>query len=297
MPAIERTTYIQKAGRITAYGLLAVCTLSAGGCVISSRGPEQIDANAFSWNAPASAPSTVFVRNTNGSVEVRPSTDGNVRVTAEVRWHRGDPKRDLRFETAKTANGVMICALWGGGTCDGVQYKSATSGMSGASLFRHGTDANVTFTVYVPTGVKIDAFTVNGSIGVAATAPVKAQTMNGTIKVATSVGPVDAETVNGSVDVRMTTLSGDGPVRARAVTGSVAAYLPDKFDGSVEVSSVIGGVSSDFPGAMAKDGDKTFTATLGSGIHKVDVGTVTGSAALRKLNADGTIAAPASQKQ
>jgi DUF4097 and DUF4098 domain-containing protein YvlB len=150
----------------------------------------------------------------------------------------------------------------------------------------------VAFTVYVPTGVKVDAFTMNGSIGVAATAPVKARTINGTIKVATSVGPVDAETVNGDVDVRMTTLGADGPVRARSVNGSVAAYVPQKFDASVEVGSVLGSVSSDFAGAIAKDGDKTFTATLGNGGRKVDVGTVTGSAALHKLKADGTVAAP-----
>ncbi len=116
--------------------------------------------------------------------------------------------------------------------------------------------------------------------------------MNGTIKVATSVGPVDAETVAGSVDVRMTTLTGDGPVRAHAVTGSVSAYLPEKFDGAVDMESVIGSVASDFPGALDKDGGKKFTATLGNGSRSVDIGTVTGSASLHKLKADGTAAAP-----
>ena len=106
------------------------------------------------------------------------------------------------------------------------------------------------------------------------------------------MGPVDAETVNGDVDVRMTTLGADGPVRARSVNGAVAAYVPEKFDGSVEISSVLGGISSDFAGSPMKDGDKEFTATVGKGGRKVDIGTVTGSAALHKLKADGTVAAP-----
>ena len=292
MPAVAIRFCDQRAVRAAAFGLLAITALSSGACSVSSRGPEKVDPAAFAWNAPVSAPATVFVRNTNGSVEVKPSADGNVRVTAEVRWRRGDPKRDLRFETSNDANGPTICALWGpGGNCSPSGYRSNGSGVSG-KLMGKGTDANVSFTVYVPAGVKVDAYTVNGSIGVAAAAPVMARTMNGTIKVATSVGPVDAETVNGDVDVRMTTLGADGPVRARSVNGAVAAYVPEKFDGSVEISSVLGGISSDFAGSPMKDGDKEFTATVGKGGRKVDIGTVTGSAALHKLKADGTVAAP-----
>ena len=159
-------------------------------------------------------------------------------------------------------------------------------------MLGHGTDATVAFTVYVPTGVKVDAYTVNGSIGAAATAPVTARTMNGTIKVATSVGPVDAETVNGDVDVRMTTIGADaGPIRAHSVNGSVSAYVPEKLDGTVSMEAVLGSVNSDFPGEK-RDGDKKFSATVGAGGRKLDIQTVTGSAALRKLKANGTVAAP-----
>jgi Putative adhesin len=291
MPAVTTASRTQRAARVTAFGVLAVGALSAGACIIGSSGPEQVDPAAFAWNAPVSAPATVYVRNTNGSVEVKPSTDGNVRVSAEVRWKRGDPKRDLKFETVNGANGPTICALWGGGTCSSSGYQSRSRGMS-SKLFGRSTDASVAFTVYVPTGVKVDAFTMNGSIGVAASAPVFARTMNGTIKVATSVGPVDAETVSGDVDVRMTTLGLDGPVRAKSVNGSVSAYLPEKFDGMVEMSTVLGSLTSDFAGAALKGEDKEFSAALGTGGRKVEIGTVTGSAALHKLNANGTVSAP-----
>jgi hypothetical protein len=292
MPAVTMGWFGEKAARVAACGLLVVGTLSAGACDHASSGPEQVDPEAWTWNAPITVPATVYVRNTNGSVEVKPATGGNVTVTAEVRWRRGNPKQDLRFRGVTVGNTITICALWEDGTCSASGYHSNTSGGFSVKLLGNHTDASVAFTVYVPAGVKVDAFTMNGSIGVASTAPVTARTFNGSIKVATSVGPVDAETVNGGVDVRMTTLGpADGPVRARSVNGSVAAYLPQKFDGAVEVSSVIGGISSDF-GGVTKQGEKTLTETIGAGGRKVDIGTVTGSAALHKLNADGTVAAP-----
>ena len=293
MPADKIGSSGEKAARGTAFGLLVVAVVAVSACVIDSRssGPEHDDPAAWTWKAPIAAPGTVFIRNMNGSIEIKPATGADVEVTADMKWHRGDPKHDITFKTVPTANGVIVCAVWNDGTCTEGKYETKKPGFA-IGPFTQGTDASVNFTVYVPTGVKVDLMTMNGSIGAALTAPVKARTINGTIRVATSVGPVDAETVNGSVDVRMTTLGGDGPVRARAITGSVAAYLPQKFDGSVEMQSALGSVVSDFPGNAAKDGDKKFTATIGSGSRTVDIGTVTGSAALHKLKPDGTVAAP-----
>jgi DUF4097 and DUF4098 domain-containing protein YvlB len=295
MPANKTGGFDGKAVRSPASGLPVVAVIAVVALVACSvdmrSGPEHDDPAAWTWNAPMSSPATLFIRNTNGSVEVKPATGGNVQVTADMKWRRGDPKHDISFKTVKTASGVIVCAVWGDGTCSESKYEAKKPSFSIGS-FSNGSDASVNFTVYVPTGVKVDVMTMNGSIGAALTAPMKARTINGTIKVATSVGPVDAETVNGDVDVRMTTLAGDGPVRAHAITGSVAAYLPQKFDGSVEMESSIGTVASDFPGTSTKDGEKKFTASLGAGTRTVDIGTVTGSAVLRKLKPDGTVAAP-----
>jgi hypothetical protein len=292
MPEMIAESGRWKAVRTGAFGLLAVGAFSATACfTFSTSGPEKVDASAWTWNAPMSAPNTLYIRNANGPVEVQPSTDGNVRVTAAVRWKRGDPKRDLHFDAVNSGNNKVVCAIWGRGSC-GVSDYHSTSFSAKDRFLGHGTDASVTLTVYVPTGVRVDALTSNGSVGIAATAPVTVRTMNGTIKVATSVGPVDAETVNGDVDVRMTTLGADGPVRAHSVNGSVSAYLPEKFDGSVKMETVLGELVSDFGGTKSKDDSKNLSATIGAGGRSVDLGTVTGSAALHKLNANGTVTAP-----
>jgi putative adhesin len=294
MPAVTKGSIEEKAARTMAHGLLFVGALSASACMIDMHdsGPEQVDPAAFSWNAPVNAGTTVFVRNTNGSVKVMPATDGNVKVTAEARWHRGDPKQDVKFVADHNQNSgnTTICAVWGAGSCTEGNYTIKNSKLSD-KILGHSTDAKINFTIYVPTGVKIDVLTVSGSIGAATTAPVKARTANGSIKVATSVGPVDAETVNGDVDVRMTTLGADGPVRAHSINGSVAAYLPEKFDGNVDISSVLGALSSDYPGLVKKGESKDLTGTIGAGGRKIEIGTVTGEAALHQLKADGTVAA------
>jgi hypothetical protein len=292
MPDSNARRSRQKAARGIAFGLLAVCAITLSACDDRPRGPEKVDANAFSFNAPMAAPETIRVRVMNGSITVKPATGGNVSVTAEVRWHGNDWRSDLRFDTQHSADGsVMVCALWGKSTCSENSFTAKPDGIE--NLFGKGSAPVANFTVYVPTGVRVNAVTINGSVTVAATAPVTARTMNGSIRVATAIGPVDAESVTGDVDVRMTTIGRDpGVIRARTVTGTASAYLPAKFDGDVNLETALGGLRNDFATAGMTNDSKHFTATIGTGGRKVDVGTVTGSAELRKLKADGTVAVP-----
>ena len=288
--AVRVTAFAGRTVPVAAFGLLALAALSSSACIDVASGAEKVDPAAFTWNAPVSAPSTVFVRNTNGTVEVQPATDGNVQRDRRgaLAARRPQARRQVRDrERARTARRSARCGTAGRAARPRI-IRAAAACRAGCSGTR--TDASVTFTVLVPTGVKVDVTTINGSIGVAATAPVRAHSVNGTIKVATSVGPVDAETVNGNVDVRMTTLGADGPVRAKSVNGSASAYLPEKFDGAVEMTTVLGSITSDFAGGALTDGNKKFVATLGTGGRSVNVETVTGSAALHKLKADGTVA-------
>ena len=93
--------------------------------------------------------------------------------------------------------------------------------------------------------------------------------------------------MNGNVDIRMTTLGNDaGPVRAHSVNGSVSAYLPEKFDGTVKMETVLGQLTNDFGGTTKTD-SKDLSATVGAGGRTIDIGTVTGSAALHKLDSQG----------
>jgi DUF4097 and DUF4098 domain-containing protein YvlB len=152
--------------------------------------------------------------------------------------------------------------------------------------------------VYVPSRIKVDALTINGDVDIDATAPVKAQTVNGAVRVATAVGPVVGETVNGSVDVRMTTLGEDGPVRAETVNGSATAYLPQKLDGTVQVGALNGSVGSDFSlvSSGATEDRRSLKGAIGVGGRLIKVEAMNGSAWLHMLNADGSVAGVAAAK-
>jgi hypothetical protein len=237
------------------------------------------------------APGELHLRNLNGAIDVKPATDGNVTVTAETRWHRGNPKKDIRFVTVPSGSDFTVCAVWSNGTCTATSYNTRGNSFL-HSLFSGGSsDATVNFTVYVPTGVKVDAFDINGRVSILATAPVKAHTINGSIKVGTSVGPVEATTINGSVDARMTTLSGDGPVKVETMNGNANAYVPAAFDGAVHVATMNGKAGSDFAVTVAggSSRDNTIDGTVGPGARRVEVKSMNGNAWLRKLNADGTV--------
>jgi len=294
LPHRPHRAHLPKAVRIVGFGLLALGTLSATGCSFHSSGPEKVDLNAFAFERELSAPGTVTIRSLNGPIDVKPATGSTLSVTAETRWRRGNPKRDLKFVAQSNGNDVLICAIWGRGDCtkEGSR-RGGTGGISMGGLFKKGTDASVHFTVNVPAGLKVNVVTVNGGVNVASTAPVYARTVNGNIKVGTAVGPVDAETVNGSVDARMTTLSGDGPVRAHTLNGTAVAFLPSTFDANVNVQTVNGSAASEFAFAAGGDGTRRtqINGVIGTGGRSVDVRSVNGSAFLRRLNADGTVAA------
>ena len=275
-------------------GVTARCTLHAvlftvlTSTACTFGGSEKSDPALFTWTGPVAPAGTVHLRSLNGAIVVQPSPDSIVHVTASATWHKGNPKRDMSFQVVTNGNDLTICAIWGHGTCSATTYHSSSSGFS--KLFGRSTDANVTLTVLVPARVLVDATTMNGDVNVSASAPVHARTVNGDVKVGTAVGPVDAVTVNGEVDVRMTTLTGTDPVRAESVTGDVNVWLPATLDANISLATVTGDVSADY-GVPAVSGKK-LSATIGAGGRNVIVKSVTGSARLGRLAADGSIAKP-----
>ena len=269
---------------------ITVATLCLGaltGCRYSSD--EQFDPSVWTWKGELKS-GTIHIRDINGSIEVKPASDANVSVVASARWHRGDPKSDVRYQVASSGTDLAICAMWDEGTCS-ADGRYTTHGNFLSKFLRKKNDVAVSFTVLVPTGVHVDVMTVNGSISVFATAPVRARNVNGGIKVATSVGPVTAETVNGSVDARMTTLGGDGPVSAKTINGSARLYLPRDLDADVSLDTMNGSVSSDFP-LTAQQGDfkRSLRGAVGKGGRRVEVHSMNGGSAIHMLNANGTVA-------
>jgi DUF4097 and DUF4098 domain-containing protein YvlB len=133
-------------------------------------------------------------------------------------------------------------------------------------------------------GAEVRANTVNGGVRVRnATGPVKATTVNGGVDVTTSAGPVTAQTVNGNVEARMASLQGDDDMMFKTVNGSVTIYVPAQFDGRFQFDTVHGGIDSDFPMTLSgRWGPRHATGTIGNGGRDITASSVNGSIELRK---------------
>ncbi len=271
-------------GRQHLFTALALGTLALSAC--DQAGPTQTEDRAWQWSGPVDASGIVNIRNTAGEITVEPSADNQVHVVAATRWSKGDWRKDVDFQAVSALNSVTICAVWGRGECSAENYDSRVKRGS----FR--SDAKVAFTVQVPAGVRVDAWTLSGDLAIRASAPVKAHAIDGDIKVGTAVGPVSAETVNGDVDIRMTTIGDDaGPVVATTKNGDAAAWVPEITNGRIDASTLNGAVGSDFGDLLQGRGDRrSFETSIGTGTRKYSVQSMNGSAYLRLINADGSVA-------
>src|SRR5258705_2198274 len=222
----------------------------------------------------------VWIRNTNGPIEVVGGTSDQLEVHAEKSWRHSSPS-SVHLTKVISARGVTICAMWAAREqrCDdGGDYR-----MNGVRK----NDVAVRFTVVLPRGVPLDVSTVNGGLHIdGVTAPVAATTVNGRIAVSTSKGPIQATTVNGGIEANMQELTG-GDVNLTTVNGSVNAGLPPSINANIDAETVNGRVNTDFSVKVTgKISTRHLRGTIGSGGPTLKLNTVNGSISLHEADAN-----------
>jgi opacity protein-like surface antigen len=243
---------------------------------------RQTNPDAFRWEGRVPEGQWISLHNLNGPITVEAGTTDQVEVRAETRWRRGDPN-DVRFETVRDGDNVVICALWfDRSTCDADGMHSR--GRQNWDNDRN--DVSVHFTVRLPRGVKVRASTVNGAVDVSgARSEVVARTVNGRVDASTASGPVHAQTVNGAINVRMEALGGSGDMEFETVNGSVSIEAPANLAADVSMSTVNGSLNSEFPltvqGRISKH---RINATINGGGRRLTLKTVNGRVDLKKTS-------------
>ena len=254
------------------------------------------DSDTWRWDGRVESGRWMNVFNVNGSVDFAPSSDNMVHLIAEKRSN-GRGMDDIHYEVVQAGGNVTICAIW--------DNSSRCEDGGTQSMRRNGNNENhssVKITVQVPRNVKVGAHSVNGGVSVRdvgtevrastvnggvnvrnATGPIRATTVNGGVNATTSVGPVTAETVNGNVDARMASLQGDDDMSFKTVNGSVAIYVPARFDADFRFDSVHGGIDSDFPMTLSgRWGPRHAAGKIGNGGRDLRASTINGSIELRR---------------
>jgi hypothetical protein len=247
-------------------------------------GPGREVGDAWEWRGRVTPSQQVWIRNTNGPVEVVPGTGDMLQVTAEKSWRHSQPNA-VEVVPVTNERGVTICALWAAR-----ERRCGPGGEYHLSHVRHN-DVAVRFTVHLPRGVKVDVSTVNGEVAIeGAAAPVAATTVNGKILVHTTVGPVRANTVNGSIEASMDALTG-GDIELETVNGGVTAVLPSRLNAVVDAATVNGRVETDFPlEVTGKISPRHVRGTIGSGGMTLKLNTVNGSVAIRRAASAAPVA-------
>lgn len=245
---------------------------------------EHTVADAFRWSEPLPEGTTIHLRNTNGTIRVRPTTDPVARVVGAKQWRFGR-ERDVQFVAKHSGNDVYVCAVWrSSGNCDEDRYRFSARRMFRFFGFRWGTDARATLTLDLPRGVKVDARTTSGSVEiVGARAGGQAQTVNGSIVLKEAAGSFALSSVNGGINAAVDSLAEGDSLSFQTTNGSVRASLPSSYDGAVSLSTVNGGVRTDFPittsGSFSR---RQLDGKIGESSRMLRIRTVNGGISLTK---------------
>ncbi len=236
---------------------------------------QEQTADRFHWTGKLAADKVLEIKNVNGEIDASGVAGDQIEVTA---LKSGIDRDEVKVELVNTADGVTICAVYPGNTCEG-----------GESWHSHTRDihAKVDFTVRLPRNLRFTAVNVNGRVQTEGLGRfVKATTVNGSVDVATSSW-AQATSVNGSVHVSMGRADWQGTLKITSVNGSVELNMPTDLNADVHFSSVNGQLRSDFPVTISGNsgfrwGPKSMRGRIGSGGRDLEVSTVNGSVDIRK---------------
>ena len=234
--------------------------------------------DAWEYRALITPSQHVWIKNTNGPIDVVAGHSDSLFVRAEKSWRHSDPQ-SVQLIPVLTERGVTICAVWEAREMrceEGGEYR-----LNGVKK----NDVAVRFIIELPRGVPIEASTVNGALQIdGVSAPVEAATVNGRIRVNTSTGPVNATTVNGSIEAIMQSLT-SGDVRLTTVNGSVTAGLPRSVNATIDAETVNGRVETDLNVKITgKISARHLRGTIGSGGPTLKLVTVNGSIGLHEAD-------------
>jgi hypothetical protein len=270
--------------------VLAAVPIIAAAC--SSPG---VDDRAFQWTDQVPPGAVVHLRDGSGDITVRRAAGPTAIVTGSRRWRRSRSS-DVHFVVKQEGKDYYVCAMWrGSGRCGSSGYRGRQTGslLTMFSLFHRGSDARADMVAEVPANVVVDATTTNGSVEVnGIMAGVTAKTVNGRVEAANVSGPVTLATTNGNVRLSTDSLADADVVRLSTTNGTIRAELPANLQGSFDLSTVNGVVSSDFPippfSSSGSRANRHLQGQIGSLARVVKMRTVNGTVSVTGRGAPAT---------
>lgn len=288
----------------TARAILAAAALFAAATPAAAQ-------REFNWAGQIPSGSTIRIFTQNGTVTVRPASDGRARVrgeTTEGEMHYltgGGRGGDFRVCAVRdndadcTDNGIRNDSNrgWGRrqrgranftvevprGVLVRVSSGNGDVSVDGATADVHAGSGNGD--VRVGNGAaRVHASTGNGAVMVeSARGPVQASSGNGRVVINAASGPVNASTGNGRIEVALASMRGAGDMEFSSGNGDVTLRLPSDFGAELEATTGHGSIDTDFPmqvqGRMSRH---RIAGRIGAGGRRLKISTGNGSITLRR---------------
>lgn len=264
---------------LAAVALLAPLAVSAGERA-RGTGRTSRSGDDFEWRGHIAAGKAIEIKGVNGGIVAEPSSGSEVEVVAHKTARKSDPD-EVRIEVIEHEDGVTLCAVYP--TPRGQKPNECRPG-EGGRMNTHNNDVQVEYTVRVPAGVRFIGRTVNGSIEAhKLRADVEAYTVNGSVGISTR-GIARAATVNGSIDAEMET-GFQEPLEFETVNGGITLVVPADSGAELRATTVNGDIETDFPLTVrGRFSHRRISGTIGRGGPQLMISTVNGDIRLRSAS-------------
>jgi DUF4097 and DUF4098 domain-containing protein YvlB len=140
--------------------------------------------------------------------------------------------------------------------------------------------ASVTYELHVPRTARLDSIDlVNGSLDVSqVSGEVRSSLVNGSTKIRDLAGRAHLSSVNGTIAATYRTLDNVSDIELKSVNGAVRLGLPSSPNADVTVSTVNGGITTDFPlTVQGKFMGRHLDGKLGNGGTRIEISNVNGT--------------------
>ncbi|HEY6329290.1 MAG TPA: DUF4097 family beta strand repeat-containing protein [Blastocatellia bacterium] len=223
-----------------------------------------------SYRVPAGG--SIRIRNVSGDINITGYDGSTVNVSATI---DGSTRNMVRIEDDSSGRGVDIA----------VRYPNNYGNC----------DASVRFQIEVPRSISFDfddLGSVSGDITISDVAGrFHVSTVSGYVHAAGVSGSISAKSVSGDVQAELVDVRGSDDMRFTTVSGNVTFSVPASAAAVVEMTSLSGSLSTDFPLHIQSErftSRKSCSGQIGSGGRHLHVSTVSGSICLRRLYSSQT---------
>jgi DUF4097 and DUF4098 domain-containing protein YvlB len=215
----------------------------------------------FHRTVPLSSTGRVSLENINGNVTITGWERNDVQIDA-VKKARDQQKLDeARIEVDDSTDSVHIKTKYPEG-------------------HTNNNPATVTYELHVPRMARLDHLDlVNGSLEISkVSGEIDANLVNGKTDLRDLSGRLTISAVNGTITANFRTLDNVKEIHLKSVNGAVNLGLPASPNAEVSVSTVNGGITTDYPlQVKGRFMGHHLDGTLGSGGTHIEISNVNGS--------------------